>query len=75
MQINDVPSALFTWDNMHRAPFIDQHATILLLLGRLSAALSSGRDRPAKPFAVLPGLGQACPSPFPQNLPLELGER
>jgi len=45
MQINDVPSALFAWDNMHRAPCIDQHATILLLLGRLPGCQSSMSDR------------------------------
>jgi hypothetical protein len=30
--------------------------------------------RPTQPFSVLPRLGQASPSPFPQNLSFELGE-
>jgi phage tail protein X len=32
------------------------------------------RCRPTQPFAVLPGVGQASPNSFPQDLPFELGE-
>ena len=34
----------------------------------------SRRFRPAKSFAIQPGVGQASPSSFPQNLSFELGE-
>jgi hypothetical protein len=30
--------------------------------------------RPTQPFPVLPRMGQASPSAFPQNLSFELGE-
>lgn len=29
---------------------------------------------PAQPLSGLPGVGQASPNPFPENLPLELGK-
>ena len=52
-----------------------------LRLGDASAMQSPdlGRVRgcrcwPAQTLAVLPGVGQASPSSFPQNLPFKLGE-
>ena len=37
-------------------------------------SLEARSRRPAQSFAVLPGVRQASPSSFPQNLPFELGE-
>ena len=37
-------------------------------------SLKAGREGPAESFSVLPGLRQASPSTFPQNLAFELGE-
>jgi hypothetical protein len=38
------------------------------------SGLKSSRYRPTQPLAVLPGVGQASPSSFPQNLSFEFGE-
>ena len=35
--------------------------------------VESRSQRPTQPFVVQPGLGQAGPSSFPQNLPFKLG--
>jgi hypothetical protein len=36
--------------------------------------LEPRRHWPTQSFAILPSLGQASPSSFPQNLPFKLGE-